>query len=129
MRKRKKKKGGERKVWEERYLQCSWDTHKLSDLVSKFHPSLETKARFTSLIFLNPKPPNSLGMQRESQAFKEKFLDFLAGKPHQKFLTILSSSLQKLIGSKKVLIAYEGRAAATNLIKTNLPAWEKVLAL
>jgi hypothetical protein len=42
-------------------------------------------------------------MQRESQAFKERFLVFLEGKPHQIFLKILSSSLQKLIGSRKEL--------------------------
>ena len=112
---------GERKVWELRYLQCNWETHKPSDLMSKYHPSLETRARFTSHIFLNPSPPNSLGMQRESQAFKDRFLDFLTGKTHQKFLKIQSSSLQKLKGSKKVLIAYEGMAATTDLIKTNLP--------
>jgi hypothetical protein len=109
-------------VKELRYLQCSCETHKLSDLVSEFHPSLETRVKFTSLIFLKPNPPNSLGMHRESQAFKERFLDFFAGKSHQKFLKIFSSSLQKLIGSKKVLMAYEGKAAATDLIKTNMPA-------
>jgi hypothetical protein len=73
--------------------------------VSNFQPSSETRARFTSLIFLNPRPPNIFGMQKESQDFKERFLAFLDGKPHQKFLKILSSLVQKPLGSKKELIA------------------------
>jgi hypothetical protein len=44
-------------------------------------------------------------MQRESQAFKERFLAFLARKPHQKFLKILSNSEQKEFGRRKELIA------------------------
>jgi hypothetical protein len=97
-------------------------THIESDLFSSFQPSLETKVKFTSHIFLNPSPPNTLGMQRESQAFKERFLAFLAGKPHKKFLKILSNSKQKEFGRRKELIAYEGKAATTDLIKTSLPA-------
>jgi hypothetical protein len=62
----------------------------------------------------------SLGLQRESQAFKESFLAFFARKSHQNFLKILLE--QKLFGSKKELIAYDGRVAATDLIKTSLPA-------
>jgi hypothetical protein len=52
----------------------------------RFQPSLEIKARFTSLILLRPKPPISFGLQRESQAFRERFLDFDAENPHKKFL-------------------------------------------
>jgi hypothetical protein len=38
--------------------------------VSNFQPSFETSAKFSFLIFLNPSPPNSLGMQRESKPSK-----------------------------------------------------------
>jgi hypothetical protein len=82
---------GVRKELEFRYLQCNWETHTESNLFSSFQPSLETKARFTSLIFLNPSPPNAFRMQRESHAFNERFLAFFARKPHQKFLNILSN--------------------------------------
>jgi hypothetical protein len=119
---------GERKEVEDKYLQCNWDTHNKSDLLSKFQPSLDIKARFTSLILLRPKPPNSFGLQMESQAFRVRFLVLEAEKPHQKFLKILSSSAQKLFGSKKELIAYVGKAAATDLIRTSLPTWDKDLA-
>ena len=61
-------------------------------------------------------------MQREFQDFKERFLVFEGGKPHQKFLKVLSSLLQVLEGSKKELMAYEGMAAATDLISMSLPA-------
>jgi hypothetical protein len=37
---------------------------RLEICVSNFQPSFETRAKFTFLIFLNPSPPNSLGMQR-----------------------------------------------------------------
>jgi hypothetical protein len=39
------------------------------------------RAKLTSLIFLMPKPPKAFGMQMESQAFKERFLVVLEGKP------------------------------------------------
>jgi hypothetical protein len=90
--------------------------------VRSFHPSLVMRAKFTSFIFLKPRPPNSLGMQRESQALRKRFFFLRAGNPHQKFLKILSNSMQKLDGSKNVLIAYEGSAAATDSIKVSLPA-------
>jgi hypothetical protein len=50
--------------------------------VRSFQPSLAIIARFTSFIFLRPKPPRALGMQREFQDFKERFLVFEEGKPH-----------------------------------------------
>jgi hypothetical protein len=96
---------GERKEQEDKYLQCNWDTHIKSNLLSRFQPSLEIKAIFTSLILLRLKPPNSFGLQMESQALRVRFLDFEAENPHKKFLKILSSSEQKLFGSKKELIA------------------------
>ena len=52
-----------------------------------------------------PKPPNALGVQMESQALRDRFFDFLEGKPHQKFLKILLSYLQQQFGIKKELIA------------------------
>jgi hypothetical protein len=52
---------GERKEQECKYLQCNWDTHIESKLVRSFHPGLEIRAKFTSFIFLKPRPPNSLG--------------------------------------------------------------------
>jgi hypothetical protein len=63
------------------------------------------RARFTSFIFLRPNPPRALGLQREFQDFKERFLVFEEGKPHQKFLKVLFNWLQMLLGSKNVLIA------------------------
>jgi hypothetical protein len=65
---------GERKEQEDKYLQCNWDTHIKSVLLRRFQPSLEIKARFTSLILLRPKPPISLGLQREPQALRERTL-------------------------------------------------------
>jgi hypothetical protein len=44
-------------------------------------------------------------MQREFQDFKERFLVFEEGKPHQKFLKDLSNWLQMLLGIKKELMA------------------------
>jgi hypothetical protein len=52
-----------------------------------------------------PKPPKTFGIQIETQAFSERFLDFLEGNPHQKFLKILSSSWQQQLGIKNELIA------------------------
>ena len=69
------------------------------------HPSLEMRARFTSLIFLMPSPPKAFEVQMESHAFRERFLVFLEGKPHRKFLNDLSNSLQQLFGIKNVPIA------------------------
>ena len=96
---------GERKELEDKYLQCNWDTQVKPELLRRFQPSLQTKARFTSLISLRPKPPISFGLQRDSQALRVRFLDLEAENPHKKFLKILSSSEQKLLGSKKELIA------------------------
>ena len=127
--KEEEKEVGERKELEFRYLQCNWETHREFDLLSSFHPSFETIAKFTSLIYLNPSPPIALGLHRESQAFKERFLIFLAGKPHQKFLQILWSSMQKEFWRRKELIAYEERVAANDLISTSLPTYDRVLAL
>jgi hypothetical protein len=64
-----------------------------SELLSNCHPSLEMKAKLTSLIFLMPSPPKAFGVQMESNAFKERFLGFLGGKPHRKFLKDLSNAL------------------------------------
>jgi hypothetical protein len=120
--------GGERKVPEERYLPWRWATHAELKFVWSFQPSLEIRARLTSFIFLNPRPPWSFGRQRESQDLRERFLVFFEGKPHQKFLNILSREEQREDGSKKELMAYEGMAAATDLIRTSLPAWDRVFA-
>ena len=49
--------------------------------------------------------PIFLGKQIEFLDFKERFLDFSLGKPHQKFLKILSNAEVKEMGNKKVLIA------------------------
>jgi hypothetical protein len=94
-----------------------------------FQPSLEIRARLTSCIFLRPRPPRAFGMHREFQDLRDRFLVFAGGKPHQKFLKILSNLLQMLRGSRKVLMALEGIAAATDLVRVSLPAWERVLAL
>ena len=96
---------GERKELALRYLQCNWLTHIESNLFSSFQPSLEIKARFISLIFLNPSPPEALRVQRESHAFRDRFLAFFAGNPHQKFLKILSNPEQRVFGRRKELIA------------------------
>jgi hypothetical protein len=74
-------------------------------------------------------PPKAFGGQMESHAFRERFLVFLGGKPHRKFLKDLSNALQQLFGIKKVPIAKEGIVVATDFIKTSLPAWERVFAL
>jgi hypothetical protein len=66
---------------------------------------LKISAKFTSLIFLRPKPFKDFGRQKESQALRERFLDFFGWKPHQKFLKILSRAVQKLFGSIKELMA------------------------
>ena len=44
---------------------------------------MEMRARLSSLIFLIPSPPSSLGMQMESHDLRVKFLVLLGGKPHQ----------------------------------------------
>jgi hypothetical protein len=94
---------GERKEPEERYLPESHDTQRESAPVRSFQPSFTKRARFTSFIFLRPNPPRALGMQREFQDFKERFLVFEEENPHQKFLKDLSNWLQMLLGSKKNL--------------------------
>jgi hypothetical protein len=96
---------GERKDSEFRYLPESWDTQRQSAPVRSFQPSFAIRDKFTSFILLKPKPPEALGIQREFHDFKDRFLVFELGKPHQKFLKDLSSWLQMLLGSKKVLIA------------------------
>jgi hypothetical protein len=70
-----------------------------------FQPSLAMRARFTFFILVRPKPPRALGMQSEFHDFKESFLVFEVGKPHQKFLKVLCNWLQMLLGSKNVLMA------------------------
>jgi hypothetical protein len=50
------------------------------------------------------RPPRSLGRQMESQAFRVSFVELLGGKPHQKFLKLLSREEHKLIGIRKELI-------------------------
>jgi hypothetical protein len=72
---------GERKEPEERYLPKSCDTQRESAPVRSFQPSLARRARFTSFIFLRPNPLRALGMHREFQDFKERFLVFEEGKP------------------------------------------------
>ena len=63
----------------------------------------------------------------ESQALRERFFDFLDVIPHQKFFKVLLR--QQLFGIKKELIAKVGITTATDLIKTSLPAYKRVLAL
>jgi hypothetical protein len=77
---------GERKEQELRYLPRNWDTHVLSKLECIFHPSLAIRARFTSFIFLRPKPPMAFGRHIESQDLRVRFLVFFGEKPHKKFL-------------------------------------------
>ena len=113
---------GERKDSNERYLPDSWDTQRQFAPVRSFQPSLAIRARFTSFILLSPNPPRALGMQREFHDFNERFLALEEQKPHQKFLNVLSSWLHMLLGSKKVLMAYEGMVAAIDLISISLPA-------
>ena len=79
-------------------------------------------ARLTSSIFLNSRPLLALGEHKECQDLSERFLVFLGGKPHQKFLNIWSNFLHNLLGIRKVLIAYEGITVATALMRTDLPA-------
>jgi hypothetical protein len=80
------------------------------------------RAKLTSSIFLNPRPPKAFREQKEFQDLRDRFLIFSGGKPYQKFLSNWSSLLQKLFESKKVLIAYEGTATTTALIRTSLLA-------
>jgi hypothetical protein len=96
---------GERKEPDLRYLPESWATQGESEPVSSFQPSLEMRARLTSLVFLKLRPPRDFGVQMEFQDFKVRFLDFEGGNPHQKFLKTLSSWLQMLFGRRKVLMA------------------------
>jgi hypothetical protein len=63
---RERERERERRELEFKYLQRNWVIHIESDLLRSFHSSLEMRARFTSLIFLKPRPPKSLGKQRES---------------------------------------------------------------
>jgi hypothetical protein len=96
---------GEKKVLVWRYLLESWDTQRDFELVRSFQPSFEMRARLTTFIFLIPKPPKALGVQIEFQDLRDKFLVFVGGKPHQKFLKTLSNWLQILWGSRIVLMA------------------------
>jgi hypothetical protein len=73
---------GERKEPEERYLPESCDTKREFAPVRSFQPSFAKSARFISFIFLRPNPLRALGMQREFQNFKERFLVFKEENPH-----------------------------------------------
>jgi hypothetical protein len=114
--------GGEREKPVRRYLPRNWETHMQFALVWSFQPSFERRARLTSFIFLNPKPPIAFGRHKESQDLRDRLWDLFEGKPHQKSLNNLSNLLQKIMGRRKELIAKEGMVAATDLIRTNLPA-------
>jgi hypothetical protein len=83
----------------------SWDPQRESEPVRSFQPSFEMRARLTSFILLIPKPPRTLGMQIEFKDLRERFLAFEEEKPYYKFLKILSSWLQMLFRSRKVLMA------------------------
>jgi hypothetical protein len=57
--------------------------------------------KLTSFVLLNPNPPKAFGRQIESQDLRDKFRVLLREKPHQKFLNISSSLLEKLAGRRK----------------------------
>jgi hypothetical protein len=99
---------GERKEPEERYLPESHDTPSEFAPVRSFQPSLARKARFTSFIFLKPRPPRVLGVQREFQDFGERFLVSEKGKPHHKFLNDLSNWLKMLWEVKRNSLHMKG---------------------
>jgi hypothetical protein len=110
------------------YFFWSCLTHKQSEFVSNFQPSLATRARLKSCILLKPRPPLSFGEQMELQDFNDKFLNLSLGKPHQKFLKSLSKEEETEIGRRKELIAYEGIVEATDLMSIVRPACDKVFA-
>jgi hypothetical protein len=68
-------------------------------------PTFEMRARLTSFILLIPNPPTALRVQIKFQDLRKRFLVFEEENPHQKFLNTLSSWLQILFGSRKVLMA------------------------
>jgi hypothetical protein len=55
------------------YLALKKETHRLSRLDSNFHPNLAIRDKLTSFIKRKPKPPWSLGRQREAQDLRVKF--------------------------------------------------------
>ena len=78
-------------------------------------------------MFLNPKPPPNLGLQSLSQ-FIQWILCLLSSPPHQNFLIMISSSLQRELGSRKQLITYVGIACATALTRISLPACDSIFS-
>jgi hypothetical protein len=61
-------------------------------------------------------------MQIECQDLSERFRDFPLGNSHKKSLKDLSRAVQRDLGTKKVLIVYEGIEEAIALMSTVLPA-------
>jgi hypothetical protein len=47
---------------------------------------LGDKSQINIFHFLKPRPPIAFGRNKESQDLRKRFLDFVGGKPHQKFL-------------------------------------------
>ena len=76
----------ERNEVEFRYLPCNWETYRESVLVSTCHPSLEMRAKLTSLIFLMPSPPKAFGVQMESYALQGEVSSFFGRETPQKIL-------------------------------------------
>ena len=75
------------------------------------------------LMFLKPILPSNLGLQSLSQ-FTRWILCLLSSPPHQNFLIMISSSLQREVGSRKQLITYMGIVCATAFIRISLPAYD-----
>jgi hypothetical protein len=87
------------------YLFCSCRTQRQFVFEIIFHPNFVIKDKLNACIRQMPRPPSCFGRQIEPQDFRERFLDLSFGKPHQKFLNILSIEELKDIGIRKELIA------------------------
>lgn len=98
----------------------------LVSLCKHFHASLDSIAKFKSLIFLMPSPPTNFRRQMLSHAFRCKVCWVSPIYAQKKLLICLSILSNKLFGRLKDFLVYPGIAWATDLIRTTRPAREQI---
>lgn len=87
-------------------------------------PCFASMAILKILNLLNPKPPKNFDVQILSQ-LTQWILRSLSFCTYQKFFIKLSSSVHRVVGSLKQLIAYMGIAKAIASKRISLPPWDK----
>ena len=103
-------------------MQTQWN--KEFGQVWSHHPYLASKAMLNALKSRNPIPPSSFGVHIFS-LFNQANLLWFSCCPHQKRLTIPTSSSHKASGSLKQLIIYDGIAWAIDFMRIFLLAFER----